>query len=290
MVNFLIGVDGGGTGTRALLARAGGVILGRGSAGPSALGQGIAPAWGQVQQAIRQAFADAGLDVPPWHQCALAVGLSGISNPPWRDEFVAQDPGFANLVAETDAFAMLVGAHAGKPGAIVAAGTGSVGEVLHADGRRISVSGWGFPVGDEGSGAWLGLRAMSLAQYAMDGRAEPGALARHVWAHCGRDRDSLQGWCDRAGQFAYAQLAVGVFDAAAADPAATELLRQAAQALECMALALDGRGELPLVICGSVGLRLFDRLPAALRSRCVDAVDGPAAGALTLIRQKIETR
>ena len=65
----------------------------------------------------------------------------------------------------------LLGAHEGRPGAIVAAGTGSVGEALRRDGLRVAVGGWGFPVGDEGSGAWLGLRAMRETHRAIDGRA-----------------------------------------------------------------------------------------------------------------------
>ncbi|HET7794709.1 MAG TPA: BadF/BadG/BcrA/BcrD ATPase family protein [Rhizobacter sp.] len=288
MIDFLIGVDGGGTATRAIVARPDGTVLGQGRAGPSALGQGIAAAWEQVLAAVRAAFADAGMEPPPWRRCALGAGLSGVSNRPWRDKFVAQNKGFGKLLVETDAFVMLVGAHAGKPGAIVAAGTGSVGEVLRPDGSRFNVGGWGFPVGDEGSGAWLGLRAVRLAQCAMDGRINAGPLVRHVWATCGADRDHLQAWCDHAGQFAYAQLAPAIFDAEASDPAAAHLLSRAVSALDATALALDPHGGLPLVVLGSVGKRLADRLSPAVRSRCVEAADGPAAGALMLIRREFE--
>jgi glucosamine kinase len=192
MVDFLIGVDGGGSGTRALLARPGGAVLGHGEAGPSALGQGIEPAWAQVQQAVRAAFAHAGLAVAPWASCGLAAGLSGANNAPWYGEFIAQNPGFGRLLVETDSFVMLVGAHAGRPGAIVAAGTGAIGEVWRADGSRSSSNGWGFPVGDEGSGAWLGVHAVNLAQQAMDGRAEASPLVRRVWAACGSERESCR--------------------------------------------------------------------------------------------------
>jgi glucosamine kinase len=287
MVEFLVGVDGGGTATRAVVARRDGTILGRGDAGPSALGQRIAPAWVQVQLAVRNAFEAAGVPVPPWQRCALGAGLSGVSNRPWRDEFVARNVGFAHLVAETDSFTMLLGAHGGKPGAIVAAGTGSIGEVLRSDGTRFSVGGWGFPVSDEGSGAWLGLRAVRLAQCATDGRINAGALVRHVWATCGADRDALQAWCDQAGQFAYAQLAPAVFDTEAADPAAAQLLVKAAASLDAIALALDPQGGLPLAVCGSIGRRLAPRLSPAVRSRLVDAAAGPDAGALTLIRRAV---
>jgi glucosamine kinase len=286
-IEFLLGIDGGGTGTRALLAQRDGRELGRGRAGPSALGQGIVQAWRNVELAVRAAFDAARLPVPDWERCAVGAGLSGVSNRPWRDAFVLANIGFGRLVAETDSFVMLLGAHGGKPGAIVAAGTGSVAEVLRPDGSRLTVGGWGFPAGDEGSGAWLGLRAVRHAQCALDGRANAGLLARHVWAHCGADRDTLQDWCDQAGQFAYAQLAPAVFEFEGSDPAAASLLMRAAAALETIALAIDPKGRLPLAMCGSIGLRLASRMAPAVRSRMVPAAQGPVAGALMLIRQAV---
>jgi glucosamine kinase len=288
MVDFLIGVDGGGTATRAWLARRDDPVIGRGQAGPSALGQGIDAAWAQIELAVRGAFQAAALPVPPWNRCALGAGLSGVSNRPWRDAFVARNIGFAKLIAETDSFTMLLGAHRGRPGAIVAAGTGSVGEVLRADGSRFTAGGWGFPVGDEGSGAWLGLHAVRVAQCAIDGRIQAGPLARRVFAVCGADRDSVQAWCDLAGQYAYAQLAPAVFDTEQTDPSAVHLLGHAVAALETVAQAIDPPGELPLAVCGSVGRRLAPRMSPAIRRRLVDAAEGPAGGALTLVRQAVE--
>lgn len=289
-VEFLLGVDGGGSGTRALLARRDGTVVGRGRAGPSALGQGLAQAWRHIEAAIRDAFASAHLGVPVWERCAVAVGLSGVSHHPWRDAFVADNIGFALLVAETDSFTTLLGAHGGESGVILVAGSGSVAEALHADGSRSIVGGWGFPAGDEGSGAWLGLEAARHAQCALDGRANSGPLARAVWAACGADRDALQSWCDRAGQFAYASLAPSVFEHEARDPAAAALLRRATAALEAMAFAIDPKGQLPLAVCGSVGLRLAPRMSPALRSRQVAAAHGSEAGALTLIRRIVQAQ
>ncbi|MFC5499510.1 BadF/BadG/BcrA/BcrD ATPase family protein [Caenimonas terrae] len=287
-MDFLIGVDGGGTATRAWLAGRDGAVIGRGLAGPSALGQGIAAAWIQVEQAIRGAFQDARLAVPSWRRCAVGAGLSGVSNRSWRDAFVERNIGFARLAAETDSFTMLLGAHGGRPGAIVAAGTGSIGEVLRPDGSRFTAGGWGFPVGDEGSGAWLGLHAVRVAQCAIDGRIAAGALARRVFAVCGSDRDSVQAWCDQAGQFAYAQLAPAVFETEQTDPSAAHLLGHAVAALETIASAIDPDGVLPLAVCGSVGRQLAPRLAPALRARLVEPADGPAAGALALIRRLVD--
>lgn len=286
-IDYLLGVDGGGTATRAVLARRGGAVLGRGQAGPSALGQGIAQAWRHVELAIRRAFEAAHLAVPSWSLCALGAGLSGVSYGPWRDSFLRANIGFAHLEAETDSFIMLLGAHAGQPGAILAAGTGSIAEALRPDGSRATVGGWGFPAGDEGSGAWLGLQAVRHAQCALDGRANAGPLARHIWSACGADRDDLQAWCGQAGQFTYAQLAPAVFEHETADPAAASLLMRATAALEAMALAIDPKGRLPLAVSGSVGQRLAPRMSPAVRTRIGPAAQGPADGALMLIRRAV---
>ena len=290
LVEFLLGVDGGGSGTRVLLARRDGVVIGRGRAGPSALGQGLAQAWRNVELAIRDAFATARLGLPIWEHCAVAAGLSGVSHHPWRDAFVHDNIGFAHLVTETDSFTALLGAHSGRPGVILAAGTGSVAEALRADGSRSIVGGWGFPAGDEGSGAWLGLQAVRHAQCALDGRATAGPLAREVWARCGGDRELLQSWCDRAGQFAYAALAPAVFDHEARDPAAAALVHRATAALEAVAFAIDPKGQLPLAVCGSVGLQLAPHMSPALRSRLVAAAHGPEAGALMLIGRVVQAQ
>jgi glucosamine kinase len=286
--DYLIGVDGGGSGTRALVRRAGaGEVAGSGSSGPSALGQGIEQAWGNVLDSIRAAFAAAGWAVPPWSRCALAAGLSGVSHGPWRDAFLARDPGFGWLDAETDSFTMLLGAHGGRPGAILIAGTGSIAEALRADGSRATVGGWGFRVDDEGSGGWLGLQAVRHGLAAMDGRANASPLARRVWMHCGDERESLQAWCGTAGQFEFAQLARAVFECENTDPVAARVLQQATEALEELALAIDPRGRLPLAVAGSIGERLAPRMRPAVRSRLVPARAGAAEGALMLAERAL---
>jgi glucosamine kinase len=288
MVDYLIGVDGGGSGTRALVHRVHGDAVGTGAAGPSALQQGVPQAWQNVLLAIRRAFEAGGLPLPPWQRCVLAAGLSGVSHGPWREAFLARDPGFARLEAETDSYTMLLGAHGGQPGAILIAGTGSIAEALRADGSRATVGGWGFRVDDEGSGGWLGLQAVRHGLAAFDGRANPGALARRVWMHCGDERAALQEWCGSAGQFEFAQLARAVFDCEAFDPVAAGLLAQATSALEELALAIDPRGRLPLAVSGSIGERLAPRMRPFVRSRIVAPQAGAAEGALALARRALQ--
>jgi len=163
-------------------------------------------------------------------------------------------------------------------------GTGSVGEALLPDGTRVEVGGWGFPVADEGSGAWLGLAAMRIAQRALDGRAPAGALARAVWVHAGATRASLLAWCAQAGQAAYAQLAPLVFQTEAQDPQSARLLARLLEHVQSHIAALDPKGSLPVVLHGSIGQRVEPLLAPALRARCVPAAGDALDGALALIR------
>ena len=287
VIRFHIGIDGGGTNTRARLASADGAVLGFAASGPSALGQGIEQAWQHIVQAVDGAFANAGLASAPREQCALGLGLAGANVRQRCEEFFRRTPPFGQIALDTDGYTTLLGAHAGRPGAIVAAGTGSVGEALRRDGLRVAVGGWGFPVGDEGSGAWLGLRAMRETHRAIDGRARVGPLTGAVLAMAGTSREALLAWCDRPGQNAYAELAPLVFDAAETDPFAAALLDRAARSLEEIAAALDPEGALPLAVLGSIGQRLLPRFEPSIRARCVEPAGDSADGALRLVRQEL---
>jgi glucosamine kinase len=287
-IRFVLGIDGGGTGTRVRIWTYAGAPVGHGEAGPSALAQGIGQAWTHIGEAVARAFQSAGLPEPSPAHCVIGLGLAGAVAPHLAAAFFRAAPEYALIVLETDSRTALLGAHEGRPGAIVAVGTGSVGEALHGDGRRVAVSGWGFPVGDEGSGAWMGLRAMRIAHRALDGRGPVGTLAQAVWRRTSDRRDALLEWCSRAGQHDYAQLAPLVFDCAVNDAAAEALLRDTAQEIEDMALALDPARKLPVALLGSIGLRMTGRLSATLRARLVEPSGDAIDGAHRLVRLQLK--
>ncbi|SDC78377.1 glucosamine kinase [Massilia sp. PDC64] len=285
MIDYLIGVDGGGTGTRARLARLspdGAIELSQGTSGPSGLGLGIERAWASVQDAVAQAFAAAGIDQPSLARMAIGLGLAGVHNGQWAQAFVDADPGYAALRLETDAFTTLLGAHSGNPGAIVAIGTGSVGEVLLPDGTRREVGGWGFPAGDEASGGWIGLAAINHIEQVLDGRRPGSAFADAVIHACGGTRAAIQVWLGQATQTAYASLAPLVLQHAD-HPAARAILTKAGEEAAAIARALDPDGTLPLALCGGLGAALRDWLPPALAARARAPEGDSARGALKMI-------
>lgn len=285
---YLIGVDGGGTGTRIIVASPDQKILAIAEGAPSALGQGIEKAWRAIMDTLALAFAKSNIPVPMLSECAIGLGLSGANNVIWKNEFYLRNPGFKKILIDTDGFTTLMGAHGGNPGVIVAVGTGSVGMVLKTNGERESVSGWGFPAGDEASGAWLGLRAASLTQKAMDGRRPHTALTEAVTNYCGRTPDEFLAWLGEARQNAFAKLAPLVFQSADKDADAKKLLTKAGEEIAMMVRTLDPKNEYPLSICGRLGEALIPFLPDDIKARNQKAQGDSTIGALTLIAQNLK--
>jgi glucosamine kinase len=288
MIDYLIGVDGGGTGTRVRLARADGAELAQASSGPSGLAHGIGKAWAAVNDAAGKAFAAAGIADIPFSRTAIGLGLAGVHNKEWAAQFAAANPGYAELVLDNDGVTTLIGAHAGRPGVIVAIGTGSVGEALLADGTQREVGGWGFPAGDEASGGWMGLRAVSHMQQALDGRKPASAFADAVLDACGGSRDAVQVWLGKATQTTFASLARLVIAHADSDPVAQAILHEAGREVAAMVAALDPSGELPIALCGGLGQLLRAYLPQELLVREAAPLGDSAKGALRMIEQHLK--
>ena len=288
MIEYLIGVDGGGTGTRVRLARADGTPLAQASSGPSGLALGIVQAWAAVSEAVARAFAAASVDAGAPARCAIGLGMAGVHNKQWAAQFVDANPGYAALRLDTDGYTTLLGAHAGRPGTIVAIGTGSVGQALLADGSQREVGGWGFPSGDEASGGWIGLRAMNHIQQVMDGRRAGSPFAQALIDACGGSRDAVQVWLGHASQTRFASLAPLVLAHAGSDPTARRILEDAGQEVAAIAHALDPAGQLPLALCGGLGAPLRAFLPAGLLARSVPPHGDAASGALRMIAQHLE--
>jgi len=289
LIEYLIGVDGGGTGTRVRLARADGTQLAQGSSGPSGLAHGIGNAWAAVGEAVAQAFAAAGLSPVP-ERSAIGLGMAGVHNKHWAAQFSAANPGYAVMLLETDGFTTLMGAHAGQPGTIVAIGTGSVGQALLENGEQREVGGWGFPAGDEASGAWIGLRAVNHIEKVIDGRAPSSPFALALIEACGGARDAIQLWLGQASQTSYAALAPIVVEHAASDSVARGLLADAGKEVAAIAAALDPSGRLPLALCGGLGAPLRAWLPPDLLERSVAPQGDAASGALRMIARHVKNQ
>jgi glucosamine kinase len=282
---FLIGIDGGGSGTRVVLGDAQGRELAQAASGPSGLGLGVERAWQAIAAGCVEAFARAGMPLD-WARCVLGCGLAGVNNRDWLAAFRAQAPALAGLAVESDVYTTLLGAHGGAQGVVVALGTGSQAAVLDGNGECRVAGGFGYPSGDEASGAWLGLRAIVHAQQALDGRAPNDDLAQALLAHTGaHDRDSLIVWLCEANQTAYAKLAPLVI-ANASRPFAARLLREAGVDIGKMIAALDPSAGLPVALCGGLGAPLREYVPQIYQARLREPLADSAHGGLQLAQRE----
>jgi glucosamine kinase len=293
MVPYLLGVDGGGTGCRVVLADRHGTELARVSGEAAALGLGHGRAWAAIEAACDAAFIQAGLSRQGCFDaraCVMACGLAGVHHPQWRAEFVAHAPPLAALLLDSDAYTTLLGAHGGAPGVVIAVGTGSIGAVLEPHGKYRTVGGYGFPASDEASGAWLGLRAMKYAQHALDGRAARDEFALALYRATGIDgHESLVEWLAAARQADYARLAPVVLSYREHQFVAQCLVR-AAEEIGRMIAALDPQAALPVALAGGLAPALREWLPAPYKNRLRSPEGDSASGALLLAKRYAQSR
>lgn len=298
--DYLIGVDGGGTKTLVRLVRADGSLLAEASGTGSALRNGATAAWDAILTTIQRAFAMADIAMPPLPRLAAGMGVAGFNVAQWAEDFRDHAPAFGTLRLASDATTTLLGAHQGESGAIIAVGTGTIGVALYPDGSERVVDGWGFPSGDDASGAWMGLRAINHVQHVVDGRAPHGALSAATVKFCEADgavnsfaqnerdeRNIVLDWLSNADQAAFARLARLVVAHANDDDAAHRIMTEAAAEIELMADTLDPGKRLPLALCGGLAGALHDYFSTALQRRVTPARGDSADGALLMLRQSL---
>jgi glucosamine kinase len=243
---WFIGIDGGGTRTRALVLDARGGEVARVS-GPAALADPRDPeaAAAPIATVARLAAEAAGRALP----CtALHAGIAGVGREPVRrsTEAAVTKLGLAEAVrVDTDAKAAFHDAFGDGPGILLISGTGSVAWGRNERGAEGRVGGWGSLLGDEGSGYAIGLEALRRVARAADGRGPTTALRRAILPHLGLDKaESLVTWAAEAKKADVAALVPVVVECTrAGDLVAAEIMSQAGDSLARHVLAvLDNLG------------------------------------------------
>ena len=188
---FVLGIDGGGTSTRAVLAKTNGEVLGYGRGGSSNYDDiGIEATQENICLAVDQAWENYGHSSQPAN--AIFLGMAGVVSKSDRSviEGIAtsaklSDPNFIGI--DHDIRIALAGGLALQPGIVLIAGTGSSCYGRNASGRSCRVGGWGYLLDDEGSSYYLGLEAIRAVVRSADGRLDSTALSEPVMAALGLD-------------------------------------------------------------------------------------------------------
>lgn len=242
--HFVIAVDGGQSSTLALLANPDGMIISYGRGGPS--NHYNEPGGHQrLESALRdsttEALQSAGLSAEAVSH--ICLGMSGVHA---QALVISQAlfPG-AQIQLLHDAVTALAGASIAQPGVIVIAGTGAVAYGRLDSGADALAGGWGYVIGDEGSGYWIGVEAIRAACKANDGRGEPTVLQQKLPEHLQlADLKALHRklYAHELSRGEIASLsAVAASAAQAGDRAAIRVFEQAGEELGQAALAVIGR-------------------------------------------------
>jgi glucosamine kinase len=282
---LFIGVDGGGTRTRARIRDDSGALLGEGLAGPGNAGLGEA-AFAEIMKASRAALADAGLAEAAFSRMNAGFGLAGAAQAQRQAMVKGWPHPFRSLAVCSDAYAAWLGAFEGRDGAILIAGTGSCGLAV-VEGRSIEVGGLGAAIGDEGSGMAIGRAAVRRSMWALDGLAPMTPLAAAVLAdpRIGNDRDRAVIWSRSATPGDFADFVPMVFDhAERGEPVATAIVDEAARDLDRLAKRLTALVPPPIAMVGTVFGRIVPWLPEEMRTLLVKPARDAADGAIVLAR------
>jgi N-acetylglucosamine kinase-like BadF-type ATPase len=304
MTQWVIGVDGGQTTTRCVIADTTGRVLGHGRGGGLihlAAEGGTERFLAVLSETLAEAWQTARL--APQAVSAIALGLTGVNAGSHEAEIVArllpQCIQTERVEIQNDGVAALYGAHCGGPGIVVIAGTGTITQGMAEPGRIETVGGWGWLLGDEGSACSIGRDGLIAAFAAYDGIGQSTVMVERF-----EQRFAVPSLSDVKrivyapgfGAAGFAALAIVVSDAASqGDGVAQAIIERAGAALARGAAALAQRlpfkvASVPVAPVGGAfehvhGLQtaFASRLRAeAMNTLVVDAALPPVLGAVLM--------
>lgn len=257
---YVLGIDAGGTKTVCLLAGEDGAIVAEARGGGANL-----QAVGELEvEKVLHHVMDTAVGTRDSRPTAICLGIAGVDRPHDADAVrgIMRRIGYkARTLVVNDALVALVAGAGDGPGVVIIAGTGSIAYGRDADDRAARAGGWGYLLGDEGSGFWIGRRALSAIVRQADGRGPATQLSELVMSRMRLVRPSdliRETYYRDLRRTAIAGLAPLVEQArAAGDAVASDILTQAAveltAAAETVVTRLGMRGEVfPTILAGGI--------------------------------------
>jgi glucosamine kinase len=298
----LLGLDIGGTKSRAQLWAAGEIVATSEAASASPVAAGSDGAKAALADLLAQLRLDAAGPLDAADRLdAVCAGTAGLSVPGTEQFLYAQLAPLTRsgtVVIVSDAMLLLSAAGLDE-GVAVVCGTGSVAVGVYRN-RTTEVGGWGYLLGDEGSGYWIVREALRALLARRDQGSPPGELGNRLLAATGADdlAELQRSYYEQPHvPRRWATHAPLVLDSA--DPTATDITRRAADAVAALAAAasqhLDSPGSLPVVLAGGLLANAAFRHAAsgavemALPAAAVRVLaEEPVAGAIRLARRAVE--
>ena len=261
MQPYIIGIDGGGSKTSAILCTPDGSIVSEVQAGPSNLQiLGLEKTADLVLDLIDQCCHSMGCT---YSQIGVVAGLAGAGRVDDRTQLkeliMKKAQALTRIEIDTAARIALEGALSGGPGIVLIAGTGSIALAKNRKGNIFRAGGWGRIIGDEGSGYAIGRAAFSTIARSIDGVVRPEKIFKLFSKQFGLDSQEAILDAVYKNNFEIAQAAPIVLAAAEkGDAAAKKILSTCADELLSLlvplqrALKNDGLKRIPVSYAGSL--------------------------------------
>ncbi|MDI3337311.1 BadF/BadG/BcrA/BcrD ATPase family protein [Defluviimonas aestuarii] len=283
--SLTIGLDGGGTSSRAALIfgfEGRRVEAAGGPANVSDFGGAIA----RINDLLERLAETAGISFGEVAGATAHVGLAGVMDAAMAARVAAALP-FKRVVVTDDQPTMIAGALGDQDGAVAAIGTGSFIGRQTAGVIRV-LGGWGFLLGDQASGAWLGRQLLQETLMAGDGMAPHSPLTAAIYKRFGNG-SGIVAFALSSSPVDFATLAPEIVTAAkSGDAVAVRLMREGATYIESALTTLGLTEGETICMTGGLGPAYADWLGPGLASR-IRAAEGTALdGALLLAARLAE--
>lgn len=179
---YILGIDGGGTKTRAMMADEAGNLLAETEGGPTNIN---AAGYDSVKSVLSEVLSGILMKTGavPSNCVSLCIGAAGAGRQDERDKIahILNANGFTcNVTVTDDVTTALYGGLEGEPGVMLISGTGSICLGRNRQGEMYRCGGWGHILGDEGSGYDIGRGVLTAVMRAFDGRGPETAMTSMV--------------------------------------------------------------------------------------------------------------
>ena len=280
-MSYLFGVDGGGSGCRVVLTSTNGKILGKALGGPANIETSFSDARDNIISACKNAFKVANLSEQNFKNSYALLGLAGSNLGNYAFKLSNNLPFKKNKILN-DGEITLEGAIGPVDGCIGALGTGSV-FVGRKNGITKLTGGWGFNLGDDGSGAKLGKELMKLSIKCNDGLENHSDLTLEFLKNFNSD---IKEMVERAKSFNpndYAQYAPQIFSAMRSqDSNAKKLIESEVVLIEKSLIASGFSEQNPFCLIGGLGKLFLPFLRDIFVRSCCEPKGDALAGAISI--------
>jgi len=284
-ISYFLGIDGGGTGSRALLVDAKGRELARSEGGAANVATNMVDAAETLSDLTQKTFQKAGLGQAEMDAAYAVLGLAGsnvvASNVPIEDALPC-----AHVHVTNDPDIVLAGALKDQDGCIAAPGTGSF-FISRRNGVVRRIGGWGFLLGDEASGARIGRRLFTIALHAQDGIRPHSELTQDVLAEFDGQPSNMVQFANNSTPGDLAKYARRVVAAGqSGDKVARALMQEGADWIETALKTIGYEGNVKVVLWGGLGQAYRPYLPSEILADVVDPLGDGMSGAVHIAMER----